>query len=92
MDIKVLTRITQLRQTMVKQESNQRTGCSVEKNRLLKDSVSIARYPKALEKYNSLVSQDVEQLEKRVQEIKQELKDGTYQIDVDAIVNALINH
>ena len=85
--------MTQLRQTMVKQESSDRLGCSIEgKNRLLKDSVSISRYPKVLGKYNTLVSKEIEQLEKRVQEIKQELKDGTYQIDTEAIINALINH
>ena len=93
MDVRLLTRMAQLRQTIVKQESNDRVGRSIEEgSKLLKDSVSISRYSKELGKYNTLVSQEMEQLEKRVQEIKQELKDGTYQIDTEAIVDALINY
>ena len=93
MDVEILTRMTQLRQTMVKPESNNRISRSIEgKSGLMRDSVSISRYPKELRKYNALISQEMNQLEERVQEIKQELKDGTYRIDTEAIVNALIEY
>lgn len=56
-----------------------------------KDLVSVSHHPNLLMKYRGQVETELETLSQRVETVKQQLQNGTYEIDLDAITRALMS-